>query len=187
MPLPEHTTSLLREIRKKRASERAKRPMVFSTFDRISAIVSKYRLDKGFLKELADSRRFPFRTFPGPHHVKLKERLELPLFSLAGEEDYFIARAIVEITNNAYLEHVSSPEEVLLCASLFDLNPSLGSDALQRFHYETLLIYELARRGVVEMVRELEDLQPVCEQIRDLHDFRASVRKAQTEGRGTKQ
>jgi hypothetical protein len=54
--------------------------------------------------------------------------------------------------NNPYLEFARSPDEIAISKLLFDLNPSLGADKLERYHFETLLLSEHAKK-------EMEDLQ----------------------------
>jgi len=54
--------------------------------------------------------------------------------------------------HNPYLEFAQSPDEIAISKTLFDLNPSLGVDTLERYHFETLLLCEHAQK-------EMEDLQ----------------------------
>jgi hypothetical protein len=76
------------------------------------------------------------------------------LFSLAEQKEYVLTLAIIDKINNPYVEFAQSPEEIALSKLLFELNPSLGEEKLERYHFETLLLYEQAKITVKELAKD---------------------------------
>jgi hypothetical protein len=122
-----------------------KRPWRPSRFTRISSIVKACGLGETFLRTLdalpesLTGAGLRFKT------MKFKASLELPLFALATAEVYDLTTRIIRKIDNPYLDYVQDPEEILLCRPLFHRNPHLGPEALNRFHFATLLGRELNR------------------------------------------
>ncbi len=79
------------------------------------------------------------------NRVKLKTPMESSLFSLATKDEYALTMSIIGKVDNAYLKFANSPEEILLCRSLYRLNPLLTNQKLMRYHFETLLLHERAK------------------------------------------
>jgi len=77
------------------------------------------------------------------------------LFSLAEQKEYALALAIINKIKNPYLEFAQSPEEIALSKLLFELNPDLGEEKLERYHFETLLLYEQAKITVRELAKDI--------------------------------
>jgi hypothetical protein len=116
-----------------------------SQFTRVSSIVKAYGLGETFLstlEALPESLTGPGRRFKT---MKLKASLELPLFGLATAEVYDLTIRIIRKIDNPYLDYVQDPEEILLSRPLFHRNPHLDPEALNRFHFATLLARELHR------------------------------------------
>ena len=59
--------------------------------------------------------------------------------------------------NNPYLEFAQSPDEIAISKTLFDLNPSLGADTLARYHFETLLLCERAKKEMEDLLQQAKD------------------------------
>jgi hypothetical protein len=59
--------------------------------------------------------------------------------------------------NNPYLEFAQSPDEIAISKTLFDLNPSLGADTLERYHFETLLLCERAKKEMEDLLQQARD------------------------------
>jgi hypothetical protein len=130
---------------KRERGQAAKRPWRPSQFTRISSIVKAYGLGETFLRTLEappESLTGAGRRFKA---IKFKTALELPLFALATAEVYDLTTRIIREIDNPYLDYVQDPEEILLCRPLFHCNPHLDPEALNRFHFATLLGRELNR------------------------------------------
>jgi hypothetical protein len=129
---------------KQERTQPQKRPWRRSQFTRISSIVKAYGLGESFLRTLDSPPEslttYGFRFVGG----KAKASLELPLFVLATEAEYYLAISIISKINNPYMDYVQDPEEILLCGPLYLRNPHLGPDELSRFHFATLLGWESA-------------------------------------------
>ena len=136
---------LLKHIKSERAQKKVKHPFRRALFDRINGLVKEYALGESFLKRLDNFPDQLLRENAKLDRGRGKEHFEPPLFSLSTEEEYRVTMAIMEKVNNPYLHFVNSPDEIVLCGPLFSRNPSLGPDKLARYHFETLLLYELAR------------------------------------------
>lgn len=134
---------LVKHIKRERAQKRIKQPFRRTLFDRISGLVKEYSLGESFLSSL-DNFSLPRENLKFDH-VRAKEPFEPPLFSLSTEEEYRVTMAIINKVNNPYLHFVNSPDEILLSGPLFHGNPSLEPDKLARYHFETLLLDELAK------------------------------------------
>lgn len=135
---------LVKHIRSERAQKRIKQPFSRTLFDRISGLVKEYALGESFLRSLDHFTDHTFRENLKFNRVRAKEPFEPPLFSLLTEEEYHVTMAIINKVNNPYLHFVNSPDEILLSEPLFRCNPSLEPDKLARYHFETLLLDELA-------------------------------------------
>jgi len=136
---------LLKDIKQKRAKQKQKKPFRRDVFNQISGIVKQYGLKESFLSILDNveddlsEENLKFRR------VRLKTPMESPLFSLATKDEYALTMSIIGKVDNAYLKFANSPEEIVLCGSLYRLNPMLTNQKLMRYHFETLLLHERAK------------------------------------------
>lgn len=142
---------LLHNIKSDRARRKRKQPHGRSVFHTVSCIVKEYGLGEDFVRLLDHKQdcRFPERI--ESLKVKGKKGFELPPFSLVSQEEYRLVTTITGRLGNPYLEFAQSPEEIILSAPLYRANPSINSDKLLRYDFETLLFYQRAKE-------ELEDL-----------------------------
>jgi hypothetical protein len=136
---------LLKNIKRKRAKQRKKQPLKRDVFNQISGLVRLYGLKESFLSILDNVEDHLSRENVRLSRVRLKAPIEIPLFSLATEEEYYLTMSILSRVDNPYLKFAHSPEEILLCGPLYSLNPSLHSEKLMRYHFETLFLHERAR------------------------------------------
>jgi hypothetical protein len=147
--------NLLQHIRSDRKEKKKKEPYKQTLFNRIGAIVKSYSLDDGFLEKLENfTGELPGRNGEFDR-IKLKPRLEIPLFSLLTRDEYRVANKIIHGVENPYLHFANSPDEILLSGSLFLRNPSLPPEALADYHLETLFLCEFAK----EKIRDLKQRQ----------------------------
>jgi hypothetical protein len=136
---------LLKDIKQKRAKQKQKNPFKRNVFNQISDIVRQYRLTKSFLDVLDNVEDDLSGENLKFNRVKLKTPMESSLFSLVTKDEYALAMSIIGKVDNAYLNFANSPEEILLCGSLYRLNPLLTNQKLMRYHFETLLLHERAK------------------------------------------
>jgi hypothetical protein len=142
---------LVKHIKRERAQKKIKHPFRRTLFDKINGLVKQYALGESFLTRLDNFTDHLLKEDLRFNRVKAKEHFEPPLFSLSTEEEYRVTMAIMENVNNPYLHFVNSPDEILLCGPLYSCNPSLGPDKLARYHFETLLLGELAKEDVRDL------------------------------------
>jgi len=133
---------LLNDIKRKRAKQRQKRPIKRDVFNQISTLVRHYGLEKRFLDALDEVEDCLSAKDLKFARIRLKVPVESSLFSLVTKEEYFLTMSIIKKVDCPYLRFAHSPEEILLCKPLYDLNPSLAPERLMRYHFETLLLYE---------------------------------------------
>lgn len=138
------SVDVLRHLKSERAQKKTKQPFRRAPFDRINALVKAYALGETFLRKLEHVTDDVLRESSEFKPLRAKEPFEPPLFSLSTQEEYRVTVAILQKVDNPYLHFVNSPDEVLLCGPLFRRNPSLGPDKLARYHFEALLLSELA-------------------------------------------
>ncbi len=139
------TMDLLKDIKQKRAKQKQKKPFKRNIFNQISDIVRQYRLTKSFLDVLDNVEDDLSGENLKFNRVKLKTPMESSLFSLATKDEYALTMSIIGKVDNAYLKFANSPEEILLCGSLYRLNPLLTNQILMRYHFETLLLHGRAK------------------------------------------
>lgn len=144
--------SILEQIKSDRAQKKKKQPFKSTLFDRISGLVKEYRLEESFLAKCESPEDFLSEREVELARVRKKQPFRIPLFSLAEQKEYDLTLAIIDKMNNPYLEFAQSPEEIALSRLLFDLNPALGKEKLERCHFETLLLYEQAKITVRELI-----------------------------------
>lgn len=149
---------LLRKIRSDRARQRSKQARGRNVFNTVSCIVKAYGLGENFLKLLNEAEDSPSDKSVKPIEVKAKKELELPPFSLVSEREYRLVMAITDKLDNPYLQFAHSPEEMLLSAQLYEADPLIGSEDLQRHHFETLLFCRSAREELADLENRLEHL-----------------------------
>ena len=142
---------ILEQIKSDRAQRKKKEPFTSTLFDRISGLVKEYRLEESFLEKCESPENFLTESGTEVPRVRKKQPFRIPLFSLAEQKEYELTLAIIDKMHNPYLEFAQSPEEIALSRLLFDLNPALSKEKLERCHFETLLLYEQARITVREL------------------------------------
>lgn len=141
---------LLKDIKRKRAKQRQKKPIKRDAFNQISGLVRQYGLEKSFLDALDKVGDYLATKNLKFARIRLKVPVESPLFSLVTKEEYFLTMSIIKKVDCPYLRFAHSPEEVLLCKPLYRQNPSLAPDKLMRYHFETLLLHERTKRDNME-------------------------------------
>ena len=146
---------ILQQIKTDRAQKKKKQPFSPTLFDRISGLVKEYRLGESFLEKLENPADFLQEKEAEFALVRKKQPFMIPLFSLTEQKEYVLTLAIIEKADNPYLEFAQSPEEIALSKLLFDLNPALGPEKLERYHFETLLLYEQAKITVKELAKDI--------------------------------
>ena len=141
---------LLKDIKRKRAKQKQKKPIQRDAFNQISDLVRQYGLEKSFLdalNEVEDGLSTKDLKFA---RIRLKVPVESSLFSLVTQEEYFLTMSIITKVDSPYLRFAHSPEEILLCTPLYRINPSLTPDRLMRYHFETLLLHERTKINNME-------------------------------------
>jgi hypothetical protein len=146
---------ILAQIKTDRVQKKKKQPFSSTLFDRISGLVKEYRLGESFLEKLESPADFLLEKEAEFARVRKKQPFIIPLFSLAEQKEYVLTLAIIEKIHNPYLEFAQSPEEIALSKLLFELNPALGAEKLERYHFETLLLYEQAKITVKELAKDI--------------------------------
>jgi hypothetical protein len=150
---------LLEQIKSDRAQKKKKERLRPTLFHRISGVVKRYGLGESFIRELENPEDFILEENMEFAGVRKKQLFEIPLFSLAEEKEYRLTMAIIKKVNNRYLDFVYSPEEIAISKPLFDLNPSLGTEQLERYHFETLLLCERAKNEVIHLAKQERDMR----------------------------
>jgi hypothetical protein len=150
---------LLKYIRNDRVQRKEKKLFQPTLFARVSALVDKYELTENFLAKLENPEGFFLEQTTEVTRIRKKEPFDFPLFSLCSEQQYRLAMEIIHRINNPYLEHASAPEEIALSKPLYDLNRSVGIDRLKRYHFETLIQYELSSRECKDLERKVATLR----------------------------
>jgi len=136
--------TLLQYIRNERARQRKKKPLKRDVFNQISDLVRWYGLKENFLDVLDKVEDYLSKEDLQYTRVRLKTPMERSLFSLVTESEYSLTLSIISKVDNTYLQFAESPEEILLCGTLYGLNPTIGPEKLMRYHFETLLLHERA-------------------------------------------
>ena len=134
--------NLLQHIRSEKTQQKKKRPFERNVFNKISGLVRWYELDDGILKRLDKAVDYLPKKKSVSGRLRPKIPFEFPLFSLATKEEYSLAEAIIQKIDNPYLQFAKSPEEILLCRPLYDLNPALSQEQLTQYPFETLFLHE---------------------------------------------
>jgi hypothetical protein len=145
---------LLEHIKSDRAQRKQKRPFRRTPFDKVNGLVKRYSLEESFLARLEVPEDYLPEADIEFARLRRKHSIEFPLFSLSAEREYRLTTAIMSKVNNPYLEFAQSPEEIAISKPLFDLNPSLGPDKLERYHFETLLLCERAKKELKNLVKQ---------------------------------
>ncbi len=135
---------LLKDIKQKRTKKRQKKPIRRDVFNQISGLVRWYGLKENFLDVLDKVEDYLSKEDLQFTRVRLKTPMERSLFSLVTESEYSLTLSIISKVDNTYLQFAESPEEILLCGTLYGLNPTIGPEKLMRYHFETLLLHERA-------------------------------------------
>ena len=148
---------LLEKIKSERARSKKKRPFRRTLFDKVNSLVRTYSLEESFLSRLEVPEDYVSEAKVEFAQLRKKRPIEFPLFSLSAEREYRLTTAIMSKVNNPYLEFAQSPDEIVISKTLFDLNPSLGVDTLQRYHFETLLLCERAKKEMEDLLKQTKD------------------------------
>jgi len=130
---------LSERVRLGRADRRAKAPFRPTLYTCVSGLVRRYGLGEPFLRGLETPGELTRQDAPGAIRVKRKSPDVSPLFSLSTEEEHRVSLAILSKVKSPYLEYATSPDEILVCESLFRQNPFLHPETLASHHFETLL------------------------------------------------
>jgi hypothetical protein len=136
---------LLKNIKQQRAEQRKKQPVEKGVFNPVSAIIKQYGLEQNFLDALDNVNAYLPGESLASDRVKVKKPLDIPLFSLATEDEYALAMSIIRRIDNPYLEFAATPEEIILSKPLYRLNPALHPEKLVRYHFETLILHERSK------------------------------------------
>lgn len=148
---------LLQKIKSERAQSKKKRPFKRTLFDKVNGLVRTYSLEESFLSRLEVPEDYLSEAKVECAQLRKKRQIKFPLFSLSAEEEYRLTTAIMSKVNNPYLEFAQSPDEIAISKTLFDLNPSLGADTLERYHFETLLFCERAKKEMEDLLKQAID------------------------------
>ena len=148
---------LLQKIKSERAQSKKKRPFKRRLFDKVNGLVRTYSLKESFLSRLEVPEDYFSEAKVEFAQLRKKKPIEFPLFSLSAEEEYRLTTAIMNKVDNPYLEFAQSPDEIVISKMLFDLNPSLGTDTLERYHFETLLLCQRAKKEMNDLVKQVQD------------------------------
>ena len=145
---------LLEKIKSERAQSKKKRPFKRTLFDKVNGLVRTYGLEVSFLARLEVPEDYLSEANVEFAQLRKKRPIEFPLFSLSAEDGYRLTTAIMTKVNNPYLEFAQSPGEIAISKTLFDLNPSLAEDTLERYHFETLLLCERAKKMMEDLLKQ---------------------------------
>jgi hypothetical protein len=136
---------LLERIKNNRAKLRRKKPIRRDLFNQISSIVSQYGLKESFFNSFDTVEDHLTAKKLNVSRIRMKAPMAISLFSLVAEDEYYLTMSIINKVDNPYIVFAHSPEEILLCKSLYRLNPALSSETLMRYHFETLFFHECAK------------------------------------------
>ena len=136
---------LLKNIKQKRAKQRQKTPFRRDVFNQISSLVRQYGLKENFLSIFDNVEDYLSEKNLNLKRIRVKTLLDGPLFSLTTKDEYSLTMSIIAKIDNPYLKFAQSPEEIIWCGPLYRLNPSIDSEKLMRYHFETLYLHECAK------------------------------------------
>ena len=143
---------LLKDIKHKRAKQRQKKPIKRDVFNQVSGLVRQYSIEKSFLEALDEVEGNLSTKNLKCARIRLKVPVESPLFSLVTKDEYFLTISIIEKVDNPYLKFAHSPDEIIWCGPLYRLNPSIDSEKLIRYHFETIYLHEHAKEKIINKV-----------------------------------
>jgi hypothetical protein len=147
--------NLLEHIRHKRTRKRKKQLFEREVFTKISKLVRWYGLDQNFLNKLDTVENYPPGEKMDLCRVRTKKPFDFPLFSLSSRDEYGLTRAILRKVNNPYVSFAHSPEEILLSGILYRMNSELQLEELRRYDFETLLLYEHAKKYLKDLTNQV--------------------------------
>jgi hypothetical protein len=156
---------LLQELKREHSLRNTKRPHWRSAYTIVNLIVKRHGLTEDFVAKLTGNATPNISDGNGFTHgpLKRKKRLEALPFSLSTRKDYLLTKRIIQTTDNPYLRFAHSPDEIILSAPLFRMNPTLPTKLLERQHFETLFLSEQAKARIAAYVKIIEDLMPASE------------------------
>lgn len=134
--------NLLTHIKREREQQRKKQTIRQDIFNHVNGLVRQCGLQENFLDLLDKVEDYLSAKNIRLTRIRVKDPVERPLFSLATKDEYFITMSIIKKVDNPYLKFAHSPQEILLCKPLYLLNPSMDSEKLIRYHFETLYLHE---------------------------------------------
>ena len=149
---------LLEHIRHKRTRKRKKQLFEREVFTKISTLVRWYGLDEIFLKKLDHVEDYPSVEKMDFIRVRTKKPFDFPLFSLSSRDEHDLTRSILRKVNNPYLSFAHSPEEILLSGILYRMNAELRPEKLRRYDFETLLLYEHAKKVLKDLANQAAEI-----------------------------
>jgi hypothetical protein len=148
---------LLGQLKSERAQQRAKVPFKRSLFVKIQALVQEYGLEGDFLRQLDEFADNLSPVKLNYDQIPVKKNLDVPLFCLATPERYGLTLAIIEKVNNPYLPFANSPDEILVCHSLFQRHPAIEPQKLAGHHFHTLWLCHHAKEEVQVLAQRLKE------------------------------
>jgi hypothetical protein len=148
---------LVHQIKREHARRKAKRLYRRTAHAAVGAIADRYGLPEDFVEKPHVPPVPAGSSFiSGP--FKEKKSLDAVPFFLADQKQHMVTKRIAEAADNPYLAFAHSPEEIILSKFLLEMNPGIGPDLLDRRHFETLILAELAKRRINELCAAFEDL-----------------------------
>lgn len=147
---------LSRIMKREHTRKKAKRPFRRTVYAVVVSIIAEYGLTEDFLKELQSIPPFPKGNsfLNGP--LRSKRELKTVPFPLSDPAQFYLARKILERTENPYVGFACSPDEIVLSAPLFRANPGIRPDLLKKRHFESLLLAEIAKAKVAALHRVID-------------------------------
>jgi hypothetical protein len=133
---------------KRELYEKEKRPYRPSAFSVVRAVAEKYPQVERFFEMPGSPPRIDSLNSSIHVPLKVKEKLEVPPFGFADRAQYLLIMKILDRFDNPYLPFARSPDEIALSKQLYFLNPSIRSDLLDRRHFESLVLVEMARKRI---------------------------------------
>lgn len=138
---------LINQIKREHRAKK-KEPYRPSAFSVVKVIVEEYGLVESFVEKPVSLPRIkaPGGLMQGP--LQAKKKLEIPPFALADRGQYLLAMKVVDTFINPYLPFARSPDEIVLSGRLYSLNPSIRPKLLEKRHFESLFLVELAKKQI---------------------------------------
>lgn len=158
------STEILQHVKNARTRKKEKQPLLPDPFTVVGMIVLRHELDDGFLASLRTPPDLPSleNNIHGP--LRRKNRLNVPPFFVSEQSQYLLTRKILAAVSNPYLRFARSPEEIRLSIRLYSMNPLIETELLENRHFETLLLSELAKIRIGDLLSAIERKKAKCGQ-----------------------